>query len=95
MPMLEKVIERRVCEYARELGVLAYKFTSPNRAAVPDRMFIFKGRVWFIEFKRFGQKATPQQIREHERLQAAGMDVFVIADVEVGKAIIDFEMENS
>ena len=56
---LEKDIEARVCEYARSKGVLAYKFTSPSRAAVPDRLFIAPdGRVWFCEFKREGQKAT-------------------------------------
>ena len=36
--MLEKDIEARVCEYARAKGVLAYKFTSPARAAVPERV---------------------------------------------------------
>jgi hypothetical protein len=92
MALLEKDIEKRVCDYARELGVIPYKFTSPNRAAVPDRMFVFKGRIWFIEFKRFGQKATEPQLREHARLQAQQFDVYVIDDVEVGKAIIDFEV---
>ena len=49
---LEKDIEAKVCLYARDKGMLTYKFTSPARAAVPDRMFIYKGRVFFIEFKR-------------------------------------------
>ena len=38
--MLEKQIESKVCDYAKSKGVLAYKFTSPARAAVPDRLFI-------------------------------------------------------
>jgi len=38
--VLEKQIEHTVCEYARARDVLAYKFTSPNRMAVPDRLFI-------------------------------------------------------
>ena len=38
--MLEKQIERKVCDYAKNKGLLAYKFTSPARAAVPDRLFI-------------------------------------------------------
>ena len=60
--MLEKQIEAKVCDYAKSKGVLAYKFTSPARAAVPDRMFISPdGRVWFCEFKREGQKPTAAQ----------------------------------
>ena len=49
--MLEKQIEAKVCDYAKERGLLVYKFTSPNRMAVPDRMFIRPdGKVFFIEF---------------------------------------------
>jgi len=87
--MLEKDIERKVCEYARSKGCLAYKFTSPNRAAVPDRLFIFKGKVWFIEFKAPGARATKPQLREHSILAEHYLDVFVIDDVEMGKMIID------
>jgi len=87
--MLEKDIEKKVCEYARSKGCLAYKFTSPNRAAVPDRLFIYKGKVWFIEFKAPGKKPTAPQLREHSILATHYLDVFVIDDVEMGKMIID------
>jgi hypothetical protein len=88
--MLEKQIEKRVCEYAKEMGMLVYKFTSPGRVGVPDRMFVCpKGMVFFIEFKRPGAEPTPPQIREHERLEAHGLNVFVIDDVTKGKLIVD------
>ena len=88
--MLEKEIEARVCEYARGKGVLAYKFTSPARAAVPDRLFIAKdGRVWFCEFKAEGKKPTPAQEREHTRLRQQNVTVFVIDNVSEGKTMID------
>lgn len=88
--MLEKEIEARVCEYARAKGVLAYKFTSPARAAVPDRLFIAKdGRVWFCEFKAEGKKPTPAQDREHIRLRQQNVTVFVIDNVSEGKTMID------
>jgi len=88
--MLEKDIEAKVCEYARAKGVLAYKFTSPARAAVPDRMFIAPdGRVWFCEFKRGGQKPTPAQEREHAKLRTQKVNVFVIDNVIEGKVMID------
>jgi hypothetical protein len=88
--VLEKEIEARVCEYARSKGVLAYKFTSPARAAVPDRLFIAQdGRMWFCEFKAAGKKPTPAQEREHTRLREQKVNVFVIDNVAEGKAMID------
>jgi hypothetical protein len=88
--MLEKQIEAKVCDYAKSKGVLAYKFTSPARAAVPDRMFISPvGRVWFCEFKREGQKPTAAQDREHNKLRQQKVNVFVIDNVAEGKTMID------
>lgn len=88
--MLEKNIEAKVCGYARERGLLAYKFTSPAHAAVPDRLFILPGgRMFFCEFKRRGQKPTPAQEREHKRLRAYNVPVFVIDNVDDGLRMID------
>ena len=88
--MLEKQIEAAVCDYARAKGVLAYKFTSPARSAVPDRLFIAPdGRMWFCEFKRGGQKPTPAQDREHTRLRQQQVNVFVIDNVIEGKNMVD------
>ncbi len=91
--MLEKQIETKVCDYAKECGVGVYKFTSPARAAVPDRMFIYKGRVFFIEFKREGQKPTPAQEREHNRMRQHQINVFVVDNVEQGKSTINLMLQ--
>ena len=88
--MLEKDVEKKVNDYAKAKGMLAYKFSSPARAAVPDRLFITEqGTVFFIEFKRPGEQATPAQQREHLKLIGYGVKVFVIDDVTNGKAVID------
>lgn len=87
--MLEKQIEAKVCDYAKTKGMMVYKFTSPARAAVPDRLFICKGRVFFIEFKREGQKPTPAQEREHHRLRQQAINVFVVDSVDAGKECVD------
>ena len=87
--MLEKQIEAKVCDYAKERGMSVYKFTSPSRSAVPDRLFIYNGRAFFVEFKRGGQKPTAAQEREHERLRQQNINVFVIDDVDEGKVMID------
>ena len=91
---LEKHIEAKVCDYAKQRGLLVYKFTSPARAAVPDRLFVLPGgRVFFIEFKREGQKPTPAQTREHARLWAHGVTVCVVDNVLDGLRVIDEMLE--
>lgn len=88
---LEKDIERRVCEFARSKGCLAYKFTSPAARHVPDRMILCpNGTVYFIEFKRKGEKPTPAQAVEIEKIRKMKVEVFVVDDVEKGKEIVDF-----
>lgn len=87
--MSEKDIEKRVCDYAKTRGFLVYKFTSPARAAVPDRLLIYKGTTFFIEFKAEGKAPTPSQLREHSRLREHGIAVFVVDNVVDGKNIID------
>ena len=88
--MLEAKIEAAVCEYAKTKGFLVYKFTSPNRAAVPDRLFIHPtGQMFFIEFKATGKKPTIPQEREHARLRGNHAYVYVVDDIEQGNAIID------
>ena len=88
--MLEKQIEEKVGTYAKEQGFLVYKFTSPQRAAVPDRLYITpRGKVFFVEFKREGMKPTPAQQREHERLREQGVMVYVIDNVVVGEFMVD------
>jgi hypothetical protein len=89
--MLEKQIEAKVCEYARERGLLVYKFTSPNRAAVPDRLFVLpNGKMFFVEFKREGEKPTPAQEREHHRLRQHKVSVWVIDNEFDGHLMVDF-----
>jgi len=88
--VLEKQIEAKVCAYARERGMLVYKFTSPAYASVPDRLFILpNGRMFFCEFKRAKQKPTVQQEREHNRLRGHKVNVFVVDNVEAGLRMVD------
>ena len=88
--VLERQIESKVKDYARSRGFLAYKFTSPGHAFVPDGLFISpKGVVFFIEFKRKGCVPTPGQFREHQRLIAHGVSVYVIDSADTGKSVID------
>lgn len=87
---LEKDIEKKVCDYAKQQGCLVYKFTSPSRRSVPDRIFITpSGLVFFIEFKRLGCKATPAQEVEIDKLHLQRVNVSVIDNVGDGKHYVD------
>jgi hypothetical protein len=88
--MLEKDIEAKACQAAKNLGWLVYKFASPARRSVPDRMFIKRGRVVFIEFKRPGGKLTRGQEREGDRIRQAGLPVYVCDSAASAQQILAF-----
>lgn len=81
--MLEKTIEAHLVKRVKERGGVAYKFTSPQRRSVPDRLVLLPdGVIEFVELKAPGKKPTPMQLREHERLRALGFTVLVIDNKE-------------
>lgn len=86
---LEKDIEKAVCEHAKGLGFLVYKFTSISRRSVPDRLLITpKGTVFFIEFKRRGTVPTDAQEIEIKRIRGTGVAVYVVDNKEAGRCLI-------
>lgn len=97
--LLEREIEAKGHQYARDKGVLHLKFVSPNRAAVPDRLLLSSIPEWlrpliakhvrFVEYKRQGQKPTAAQIREHTRLRALGFQVDVVDHMDDAYRVID------
>lgn len=87
--MLETPIETKVCKHAKKHGVVVYKFKSPSRRGVPDRIYFFGGRVWCIEFKATGKKATELQQLHMDLIEAAGTPCYVIDDVDDGYRLIN------
>lgn len=60
----ESAVEKQICDWAKSRGIRTYKFISPGRKGVPDRMFMKDGIVSFLEIKRPGEKPTPMQFHE-------------------------------
>ena len=87
--MRESIIEKKVGDYATSKGWLVYKFSSPNTRAVPDKIFIRDGVVFFIEFKAPNKLPTKLQYANHKRITAHGVSVFVIDNIEKGIALVD------
>lgn len=75
----EDVIEKHLVNEVKKAGGIAYKFVSPGRRAVPDRLVLLPGgKVIFVECKAPGEKPRPDQLREHARLFALGHQVVVL-----------------
>lgn len=64
------------------------KFT--GQAGVPDRLFShFDAGIFFIEFKTPQGRLSEIQILTHRHLRAHRLAVFIIDNVDSGKALLD------
>ena len=91
--MRESEVEKKSGNYVRKRGGIAYKFTSPERVGVPDRLNVLPGQVIvFIEYKATGKKPTVGQYREMQRLKDLGQYVYWSDSIEFSNFIIDFHM---
>ena len=88
--MLEKQLEAKVGRYAASRGVLYYKFTSPQRRGVPDRILIApNGRVGFMELKAPNGRLSALQRHEQDRLIRNNCRVLTTCDFEAAATFID------
>ncbi len=72
MSIRESTIERTVCAWTKERGILVIKISGPSQKGVPDRLFLRGGKTAFVEFKRPGGKTTALQDMWLARLSAEG-----------------------
>ena len=87
--MDEKTVERELVKRVKEEGGIAYKFSSPGRRSVPDRLCLFPGgKILFVECKAPGKRPTVAQVKEHERLKALGFEVLIVDGVETVKELL-------
>lgn len=76
---LEKDVERWLGQEVRKLGGLWYKFTSPGRSGVPDRILILQGQVIFVEMKtEKGVLSSIQKATIRQMVKDGGVPVHVV-----------------
>ena len=74
----ERDVERYLIKECEKRGWLCWKFVSPGRRGVPDRIVIRPGAVAFVEVKRKGGRVSPLQIRRIEELTRRGVAARVV-----------------
>lgn len=85
--MREREVEAYLVKSVEEIGGVAFKFSSPARRGVPDRICVFPtGAVVFVETKAPGGRLTRLQDRELRRLRELGQSTAVVSS----KAGVDF-----
>lgn len=94
--MREIAIEMPVVRQAEREGYFVRKVAWVGRRSAPDRVFSRKdrGTVW-IEFKRPGEGATLAQQQEHNRMRAAGMEVYVCDNIDDARRILGLKRPGS
>lgn len=83
--MLEKTLERKVCNYIKDLGGKAFKWVCPGETGVPDRICILPGgKIIFIELKRPGRKdgRSERQKKIFRVLETLNCEVWLISSME-------------
>lgn len=90
--MKENKVEQALSKRIKKQGGIPYKFVSPGRNDVPDRLCllpivdmyhraIVNNYVRFVECKAPGKKPRTSQIREHNRLKKLGFNVEILDDI--------------
>lgn len=88
--MTEKDIEEYLRLGVKKQGGIAFKFTSPGNAGVPDRLIVMPGgRIYFVELKRPGGKTSPLQNRQISRLKDLGCRVLVVDSKESAERFLN------
>jgi hypothetical protein len=76
-----KKIEHKLLMGTKKRAGLCLKFVSPGWNGVPDRMVLLpKGKMGFVEVKKFGEKPRAIQRRRHKQLRNLGFQVFILDD---------------
>ncbi len=91
--MNENTIEKGLIRECKKLNWLCYKFTSPGRRSVPDRLVIkTDGQMFFVELKAPGKVETKNQFREQKKLTKQGCNVYSTIDsLDKIKELIEIE----
>lgn len=86
--MLEKDIEKKLCEEVNKVGGKCLKLISPSWAGIPDRLVLMpKGRLGFVELKAPGKKPRKLQEKRIQELLKLGFKVYTVDSYDECKRV--------
>lgn len=81
--MRESRIEQHLVKRIRRIGGECFKFVSPGRVGVPDRLVVLPGgEVIWVELKMLHGVVAGPQLRMHKRLRELMQDVQILRSTE-------------
>ncbi|MDY7044055.1 VRR-NUC domain-containing protein [Virgibacillus sp. M23] len=87
--MRESDLEKRLKDKIEQLGGLCFKWVSPGRRGVPDRICILpRGRTIFVEMKAPNGKLSPLQEKRIQELEKRKHEVYVLESKQKVDAFI-------
>jgi len=86
---LESRIEQKASEYAKSLGMMTLKLNVKGQSGWPDRLYVWNGHVWFIEYKQYKHTLRPLQSIIHSQLTKLGAVVRVADNLIDARSIIN------
>ena len=84
----EADLESDIRDLAIRLGWICWKFVSPGIKGVPDRIFMRKGRLVFLEVKAPGEEPNRQQERRAREIRAEGFECYWVDNLEDARVIL-------
>ena len=88
--MRESELEKKVGQYCRKRALQYYKFSSPSRRGVPDRIVLGKGgQIMFLELKALGKKPTKLQLMEMRALTVLGFTALWVDNYDDAVRVIE------
>ena len=90
----ESEIQRSIAAALRAEGWLVIKLIQTNYNGIPDLICHRNGRTVYIEIKRPGIAPNALQVLRHDELRNAGMEVYVMDDVNQSSPLLAHETTN-
>jgi len=85
----ETVVERKVCEHAKSIGMRAHKLQGVGNDNMPDRIFTYRGYALYVEFKQAGGKVRPGQLIVAKHLAEEHHPTALVDNADEGKALLN------
>jgi hypothetical protein len=80
--MRESKIEGYLRQRVKGIGGLCYKWVCPGQSGVPDRIIMYRCKVWMVETKTHNGKLSDLQMYQAKKILEQGINYMVVDSME-------------